>query len=105
MKPIDCLLNDCYVSHSKRDKGNSTEHSFCFKLKTRTTKQRYRPQAQYRCNKNYVTVKHCEIEKHGCEKAAQLLWSLEEDSECVKPRLTIHFFPLALSLTSMTTGR
>lgn len=31
------------------------KHSLCFKLKHT---QRYRPRAQYRCNENYVTVKH-----------------------------------------------
>ena len=56
MKPIACLSNDCYGSHSKIErKETAQKQSLCFKLKTA---QRYRPRAQYRCNENYVTVKH-----------------------------------------------
>lgn len=79
----------------------------CIVLNTQATTKTKRPQAQAQCmcNKNHVTVKHHKVEKHGCEKAAKLLRSLEEDSECIKPWQIIYFFPLASSRTSMTTGR
>lgn len=77
MKPIDCLWMIAAAPTQKNRLRARKHQPLRSKLNTYAATQRYRPQAWYRCNKNYGTVKHCEIEKHGCEKAVKLFRSPE----------------------------